>query len=88
VREAYIYGKPGDGYTDDIGGLNAIHLLLDKPEVYGLPSRPQLASRAVVPSQVGGVLAGALVALGAAFSFRSRGKEREAAETAERGGGH
>lgn len=88
VADAYIYGKPGDGYTDEIGGLNAMHLLLDKPEVYGLPSRPQLASRAVVPSQLGGVLAGALVALGAAFSFRNRGRAREVAETAERGGGH
>ena len=51
----------GDGYTDDIGGLNAIHLLIDKPETYGLPVRPQLGSRATVPSQLGGVLAGALI---------------------------
>jgi formate dehydrogenase iron-sulfur subunit len=82
---AYLYGKPGDGYTDDIGGLNAFFLLLDRPEKYNLPVRPQLASRATGPSQLGGVIAGALVALGAAISFRNRGARRdeEAASTAE-----
>ena len=82
VKDAYIYGKPGDGYTDDIGGLNAFHLLLDKPETYGLPSRPKLPSRAVAPSQLGGVVAGALVALGAVISFRNRGRE-QAVESAQ-----
>ncbi len=81
VNDAYVYGVPdlerGEGYTRQIGGLNAFHLLLDEPEVYGLPSRPQLGSRATVPSQVGGVVTGALLALGAAISFRNRGAHRE-----------
>src|ERR671937_76250 len=34
-KDAYIYGK-----EDIVGGLNAFFLLLDKPEVYGLPSSP------------------------------------------------
>ena len=72
VSSAYIYGKVGDGYTDDIGGLNAFHLLLDKPSTYGLPERPQLGSRATVPSQLGGILTGAILALGAAITFRNR----------------
>ena len=72
VTDAYLYGKPGDGYTDEINGLNAFHLLLDKPATYGLPDRPQLASRAVAPSQLGGVVTGALLALGAAITFRNR----------------
>jgi formate dehydrogenase iron-sulfur subunit len=72
VNSAYIYGKPGDGYTDDIGGLNAFHLLLDKPATYKLPERPQLGSRATVPSQIGGVVTGAILALGAAITFRNR----------------
>lgn len=73
TKSAYIYGKKGDGYTDELGGLNAFFLLLDKPETYGLPVRPKLPSRATAPSQIGGVLTGALVALGAAISFRNRG---------------
>jgi formate dehydrogenase iron-sulfur subunit len=72
VSSAYIYGKAGDGYTDDIGGLNAFHLLLDKPATYGLPERPQLASRATAPAQLGGILTGAILALGAAITFRNR----------------
>jgi formate dehydrogenase iron-sulfur subunit len=41
---AYIYGK-----EDMLGGLNSFYLLLDRPEVYGLPSRPRLASVNNVP---------------------------------------
>jgi len=85
---AYLYGKKGDGYTDDIGGLNAFFLLLDTPDKYNLPVRPQLASRATAPSQLGGVVAGALVALGAAITFRNRGARHtddatDAGETTE-----
>jgi formate dehydrogenase iron-sulfur subunit len=81
-RDAYLYGAPGDGYTEEIGGLNAFHLLLDKPGVYGLPERPKLGSRATVPSQLGGVVTGAILALGAAISFRTRGRRHaEAAAT-------
>jgi formate dehydrogenase iron-sulfur subunit len=83
MRSAYIYGKPGDGYTDDIGGLNAFHLLLDKPATYGLPDRPQLGSRATVPSQLGGVVTGALLALGAAITFRNRRGNESKGESRE-----
>src|SRR5215212_11558620 len=31
---AYLYGVEGDGYTDQIGGLNAFFLLVDPPETY------------------------------------------------------
>ncbi len=44
-REAYLYGVPGDGYTEQIGGLNAFFLLLDRPEVYRLPAAPRLPTR-------------------------------------------
>ncbi len=76
-KSAYLYGVPGDGYTEEIGGLNAFHLLLDTPDKYGLPERPKLGSRATVPSQLGGVLTGALLALGAAISFRNRGARHD-----------
>jgi formate dehydrogenase iron-sulfur subunit len=43
---AYLYG------ADDkfLGGLNSFYLLVDQPEVYGLPSAPKLPSRNLLPS--------------------------------------
>jgi formate dehydrogenase iron-sulfur subunit len=40
--DGYIYGK-----EDIVGGLNAFYLLVDEPEVYGLPARPELPSENV-----------------------------------------
>jgi len=51
---AYVYGVQGDGYTDRIGGLNAFFLLVDRPQVYGLPERPMLPSRNNLPGWVVG----------------------------------
>jgi formate dehydrogenase iron-sulfur subunit len=42
---AYVYGD-----EKMLGGLNSFYLLVDKPEVYGLPANPQLPSRNNVPS--------------------------------------
>jgi formate dehydrogenase iron-sulfur subunit len=46
--EARLYGAD----EKVLGGLNAFYLLMDKPEVYGLPSNPKLPSRSVGPSQL------------------------------------
>jgi formate dehydrogenase iron-sulfur subunit len=51
---AYLYGVEGDGYTDQIGGLNSFFLLVDKPEVYHLPPRPTLPSKSTVPDWLAG----------------------------------
>jgi formate dehydrogenase iron-sulfur subunit len=72
---AYVYG-------DDamLGGLNSFYLLVDKPEVYGLPANPQLPSRNLWPSSLfsmaGAVVVGALGLL----SFRRRRVEQLAQE--------
>ena len=44
--QARLYG------ADDkvLGGLNSFYLLMDEPEVYGLPSNPKVPSRVVPPS--------------------------------------
>src|SRR3954453_13472577 len=65
---AHLYG------ADDkvLGGLNAFYLLVDKPEVYGLPSDPKLPSRAVPRSAFWAVFAALMTALGVLFSFRRR----------------
>ena len=48
-----------------LGGLNAFYLLVDKPEIYGLPSAPKLPSRSVPRSSFWGIFAAFLTALGA-----------------------
>jgi formate dehydrogenase iron-sulfur subunit len=71
---AYHYG------ADDkiLGGLNAFYLLVDKPEVYGLPSAPKLPSRSVPRSAFWGIFAALLTALGALFAFRGRARGKAA----------
>jgi formate dehydrogenase iron-sulfur subunit len=66
--QAQLYG------ADDkvLGGLNSFYLLMDQPEVYGLPSQPKIPSRAVLPSTFISILVGLLAALGMLFKFRER----------------
>ena len=93
-REAYLYGTPGDGHTEEIGGLNAFFLLIDKPEVYGLPEQPKLPSRNLIPSSVFSAVGAAAVGLLGLLSFRQRrmghanGRGNDAAGTPREGGGH
>jgi formate dehydrogenase iron-sulfur subunit len=56
-----------------LGGLNSFFLLVDRPEVYGLPPDPRMPSRQLVPSTWLSVLGGVLVGLAGVFSFRGRG---------------
>ncbi len=68
--KAYLYG------ADDkvLGGLNAFYLLVDRPEVYGLPSNPKLPSRSVPWSSLWSIVTGFFAALGILFAFRERGR--------------
>ncbi|HMQ30856.1 MAG TPA: 4Fe-4S dicluster domain-containing protein [Chloroflexaceae bacterium] len=84
--EARLTQLQGEGFTrarlygaDDqvLGGLNAFYLLLDEPEVYGLPSDPKLPSSAVPPSSAFSIITALLVALAALFSFRRRNEDGE-----------
>jgi formate dehydrogenase iron-sulfur subunit len=65
ATDAYLYGADPDG---PLGGLNAFFLLVDEPEVYGLPRNPQMPTRNLVDSSalsaVGAVALGALAAIG------------------------
>src|SRR5947199_4713829 len=64
---AYVYGK-----QDVLGGLNSFYLLVDKPEVYGLPANPQLPSRNLAPSSLLSVATAAVVGLFGLIAFRKR----------------
>jgi formate dehydrogenase iron-sulfur subunit len=65
---AYVYGK-----EEIVGGLNCFFLLVDEPEVYGLPSKPRLPSEHVDEGFALSGLAAAAVAVGSVVAFR---KER------------
>ena len=55
-----------------LGGLNSFYLLVDRPEVYGLPPDPKMPSRNLVSGSVYTVLGAILVGLAGLFSFRER----------------
>jgi formate dehydrogenase iron-sulfur subunit len=71
---AYLYG------TDEkmLGGLNSFYLLVDKPEVYGLPPEPKLPSRNLASGSVFTVLGAIMVGLAGLFSLRDRGARARA----------
>ena len=67
---ARLYGAD-DG--DGVGGMGAFFLLLDEPEVYGLPPDPVVTSRDLPTMwQAAGAAAAALVGLVAAAAFGGR----------------
>jgi formate dehydrogenase iron-sulfur subunit len=67
-NRAYLYGAD----EKMLGGLNSFYLLVDKPEVYGLPPDPKLPSRNLVPGSVFAVLGALMVGLAGVFNFRNR----------------
>jgi formate dehydrogenase iron-sulfur subunit len=77
---ARLYG------ADDkiLGGLNSFYLLMDEPEVYGLPANPKVPSQLVPRSAIWSVFTGILVALGVLFSFRQRTQRAQAPDTPTR----
>jgi formate dehydrogenase iron-sulfur subunit len=68
-RRAYLYG------ADDtmLGGLNSFFLLVDRPEVYGLPPAPKMPSRNLQTGSWLSVVGAAVVGLLGVISFRDRG---------------
>ncbi len=72
--QARLYG------ADDkiLGGLNSFYLLMDEPEVYGLPSAPKVPSRTVLPSSLVGIGSALLMGFAALMSFRQRRTQEQA----------
>ena len=71
-RTAYLYGSD----ETMLGGLNSFYLLVDKPEVYGLPPDPKLPSRNLKPSAFWSVFGAVAIAFASLVSFRNRGSQR------------
>jgi formate dehydrogenase iron-sulfur subunit len=73
AKDAYLYGA--DEKT--LGGLGSFYLLLDRPEVYGLPSEPKLPSRNLRMSSILSAAGAVVVGFLALLTLRRR---RERAE--------
>ncbi len=69
VPEARLYGEnPEDG----VGGAGAFFLLLDEPEVYGLPPDPVVTTRDLPAMWRAAAIAAGAMLMGAAASFTGR----------------
>jgi formate dehydrogenase iron-sulfur subunit len=68
-KAAQLYGRDATVY----GGLNAFFLLMDKPEVYGLPNQANatLPSRNNVPGYLGGAVTAVAGLVAGILAFRS-----------------
>jgi formate dehydrogenase iron-sulfur subunit len=77
-KKAQLYGAD----EKVLGGLNSFYLLMDEPEVYGLPRNPKLPSRIVLPSSILSVGSAIAMGLAALFSFRVRRVNRLHPESA------
>jgi formate dehydrogenase iron-sulfur subunit len=80
-KRARLYGDDPNG---PLGGLNSFYLLVDNPEVYGLPTNPQLPSRHLGRSGVLTAAGGAVMGLLALVGLRKR--RMDEIQTGERGG--
>jgi len=70
--QAELYGADPQG---PLGGLNSFYLLVDKPEVYGLPRHPKLPSRNLGKSASFSAASAAVLGLLALVGLRKRRME-------------
>jgi formate dehydrogenase iron-sulfur subunit len=77
---AYLYGAD----EKILGGLNSFYLLVDQPEVYGLPRDPKLPSRNLFLSSIFSTLGAVVLGLFGLVSLRKRRMD----EIAEAASGH
>jgi len=67
-RGAYLYGAD----EKMLGGLNSFYLLVDKPEVYGLPPDPKMPTRNLTRGSLWSALGAVVVGVVGLISLRSR----------------
>jgi formate dehydrogenase iron-sulfur subunit len=81
---AHLYG------ADDkfLGGLNSFYLLVDAPEVYGLPSSPKVPTRNLIPASLFSTAGALVLALLGMVGLRKRRMDSSLrSEQAQRAGG-
>ena len=67
-----VHFTPGYDPKGALGGLNSFYLLVDEPEVYGLPRKPQLPSRNLAKSAGFSVASAAVLGVLALVGLRKR----------------
>jgi formate dehydrogenase iron-sulfur subunit len=72
-KQAYLYGAD----EKMLGGLNSFFLLVDRPEVYGLPPDPKLPTRNLKTSSWLSVLGAVIVGIMGIVNFRTRTTRRD-----------
>jgi formate dehydrogenase iron-sulfur subunit len=75
-KRAYLYGAD----EKMLGGLNSFYLLVDRPEVYRLPSDPRMPSRNLVPASLWATVGAIMVGLLGIITFRTRATGAASAE--------
>lgn len=78
-ERAYLYGDDPDG---PLGGLNSFYLLVDEPEVYGLPRDPRLPSANLGSSSLISAVSGLVLGLLGLLGVRKRRMDERAHEAA------
>src|SRR5206468_6326189 len=73
VETARLYGRDED---DGVGGAGAFFLLLDEPEVYGLPPDPVVTTRDLPSMWRAGAAGAAMVIGGVASALVGRSRRR------------
>jgi len=69
MTEARLYGAND---SDGVGGIGSVFLLLDEPEVYGLPPDPQVCTKTLPRNYARAGLAALGMLISAAVAFRGR----------------
>jgi formate dehydrogenase iron-sulfur subunit len=71
--DAYLYGADPNGA---LGGLNAFFLLVDAPEVYGLPREPRMPSLHLMKGMLASALTAVVLGVAAVLGFRKDRMDR------------
>lgn len=71
---ARLYGAD----EEMLGGLNSFYLLVDEPEVYGLPKNPQLPSRNLLKSSIFSMAGALIMGLVGLITLRKRRMDQHA----------
>jgi formate dehydrogenase iron-sulfur subunit len=73
---AYLYGAD----EKFLGGLNSFYLLVDQPEVYGLPTAPKMPTRNLIPTSLFSAAGAMVLALLGLAGLRKQRMDERAAE--------
>jgi formate dehydrogenase iron-sulfur subunit len=81
-KRARLYGAD----EEFLGGLNSFYLLVDEPEVYGLPRHPKMPTRNLLPSSLWSAAGAVVVAVLGLVGLRKQRMDQQSAARGEEPG--